>query len=57
MSSVDARLQAGEANSRTQDKREADHFDALQLKTREMDAKLKEVLEECCASAARLRAT
>lgn len=46
MGSVDARLQAGEANSRTQDKREADHFDALQLKTREMDAKLKEVLEE-----------
>lgn len=46
VSSVDARLQAGESNARTIDKREADHFDVFQQQKRDMDARLKEVLDE-----------
>ena len=43
---VDARLQAGEANARAYDKREADHFDTCQQQKQEVDSRLKEVLEE-----------
>lgn len=46
VSGVDARLQAGESNARTMDKRETDHFDVFQQQKRETDAKLKEVLDE-----------
>ena len=43
---VNTRLQAHEANARTIDRREADHFETLQQHKRESDTRLKEVLEE-----------
>lgn len=46
LSGVDARLQAGEANARTMDKRETDHFDTFAQQKREADSRIKEVLEE-----------
>jgi hypothetical protein len=43
---VDARLQAGEANARTMDRREAEHFGSVQQQKHETDSKIKEVMEE-----------
>ena len=46
LGAVDARLQAGESNARTRDKRENDHFELFQQQKKEADAGLKQALEE-----------